>query len=93
MKKFSWLLIVVLAVALAACQSTPAPTEAPTQAQPAAATEAPAAAPEAPFAVMPGGFLEKALAGEYTGTTVTVDGAFEGNYPDGVKMDRSVAQF
>ena len=45
------------------------------------------------FAVMPDGFLEKALAGEYAGTTVTVDGAFEGNDPDGVKMDQSVALF
>jgi hypothetical protein len=45
------------------------------------------------FAVMPGGFMEKALTGEYAGTTVTVDGAFEGNDPDGVKMDQSVALF
>ena len=48
---------------------------------------------EVDFPVMPGGFLEKALAGEYAGTTVTVDGAFEGNDPDGVKMDQSVAEF
>jgi alpha-glucoside transport system substrate-binding protein len=40
--------------------------------------EAPAEemAPEMPFAVLPGGELEKALAGEYAGTTVTVDGPF-----------------
>jgi alpha-glucoside transport system substrate-binding protein len=49
--------------------------------------------PEVDFAMMPGGFLERALKGEFSGTTVTVDGAFEGNDPDGVKMDRSVAQF
>jgi alpha-glucoside transport system substrate-binding protein len=45
------------------------------------------------FAVMPGGALEEALKGTYSGTTVTVDGAFEGNDPDGVKMDQSVKQF
>ena len=49
--------------------------------------------PEAPFTVMPGGALEEALKGTYSGTTVTVDGAFEGNDPDGVKMDKSVAAF
>ncbi len=37
--------------------------------------------------------MEEALKGTYAGTTVTVDGAFEGNDPDGVKMDRSVAAF
>ena len=70
---------------------TEAPTEAPTEAATEAATQAPVG--EAPFPVIPGGELEKALTGAYTGTTVTVDGAFEGNDPDGVKMDESVAQF
>ncbi len=70
---------------------TEAPTEAPTEAATEAATQAPVG--EAPFPVIPGGELEKALAGAYTGTTVTVDGAFEGNDPDGVKMDQSMAQF
>ncbi len=78
-KKF-WLIIstlVILAMVLAACapQATPAPTQppaAPTE-PPAAATEPPAiSAPE--IAGPPGGFLEKALAGEYSGTTITVDG-------------------
>ncbi len=32
--------------------------------------------PEVDFPVIPGGFLEKALAGEYSGTEVTVDGPF-----------------
>jgi alpha-glucoside transport system substrate-binding protein len=39
---------------------------------------------EGPFAVMPGGALEEAMTGAFEGTTVTVDGAFEGNDPDGV---------
>jgi alpha-glucoside transport system substrate-binding protein len=42
---------------------------------------------------MPGGELEKAINGEYTGTTVTVDGAFEGNDADGVKFDESMKAF
>ena len=45
------------------------------------------------FAVMPGGALEEALTGAFEGTTVTVDGAFEGNDPDGVKMAESVKAF
>ena len=48
---------------------------------------------EVDWAVMPGGALEEALKGTYKGTTVTVDGAFEGNDPDGVKMDESVKAF
>ncbi len=31
---------------------------------------------EGAFPVIPGGFLEKAIAGEYSGTEVTVDGPF-----------------
>jgi ABC-type glycerol-3-phosphate transport system substrate-binding protein len=49
---------------------------------PAATPEAPAI--EAPFPYLPGGALEEALKGTYGGTTVTVDGAMEGNDPDGV---------
>lgn len=56
-------------------------------------TEEPAEMPEVDFAVMPGGALEEALKGTYEGTTVTVDGAFEGNDPDGVKFDRSMEAF
>lgn len=48
---------------------------------------------EVDFDYPPGGFLERALTGEFSGTTVTVDGAFEGNDPDGVKFDESVAAF
>jgi alpha-glucoside transport system substrate-binding protein len=89
-------LSLVAALVLAAC--APAPTAAPVEPVAPAPTQAPApteppAMPEAPFTVMPGGALEEALNGTYSGTTVTVDGAFEGNDPDGVKMARSVAAF
>ncbi|MCL4263270.1 MAG: ABC transporter substrate-binding protein [Anaerolineae bacterium] len=49
--------------------------------------------PEVSFAYPPGGFLERAINGEFTGTTVTVDGAFEGNDVDGVKFNESVQAF
>jgi alpha-glucoside transport system substrate-binding protein len=98
MQKMLWRIMgltILAALLLAAC--APAPTEAPPPEAPAptAAPAEPTAepAPEAPFTVMPGGALEEALKGTYTGTTVTVDGAFEGNDPDGVKMDKSVAAF
>lgn len=97
-KLFVMLAVLVLAtLLLAACgRSTPAPTAAPT----AAATEAPAAeattapvaeAPEVDFPVIPGGFLEKALAGEYKGTTVTMDGPFADE--DKVKFEQSMKPF
>src|SRR5512147_1013944 len=70
----------------------PAPTAAPAATEPPAATEAPAAV-EVDFPVMPGGALEEALKGTYKGTTVTVDGAMEGNDPDGVKFDKGVKAF
>jgi alpha-glucoside transport system substrate-binding protein len=86
-------ILVISSMALSAC-GAPAATEAPAPPEAPAPTEAPAEpAPEAPFTVMPGGALEEALKGTYSGTTVTVDGAFEGNDPDGVKMDQSVAAF
>jgi hypothetical protein len=67
--------LVILAMMLAACggQATPAPTEAPAVEEPEApaATEAPAEPPaempEGDFSYFPGGFLEQALAGEFTG--------------------------
>ncbi|MEW5956366.1 MAG: ABC transporter substrate-binding protein [Chloroflexota bacterium] len=46
---------------------------------------------EGPFAVMPGGSLEKALAGEYQGTTVTVDGPFTN--PDDLFFAESMKAF
>jgi alpha-glucoside transport system substrate-binding protein len=48
---------------------------------------------EVDFAVMPGGALEEALKGTYAGTTVTVDGAFEGNDVDGIKFQESMKAF
>src|SRR5512139_846642 len=69
----------------------PPATEAPTQAATEAAASAPAA--NAAFPVVPGGELEKALTGAYKGTTVTVDGAFDGLDPDGVKFAESVKAF
>ncbi|MBN1660652.1 MAG: carbohydrate ABC transporter substrate-binding protein, partial [Anaerolineae bacterium] len=75
-------LLLVASLVLAACGATeepvvePEPTEA--VAEPTAAEPSEPAEPgvEVGFAVMPGGYLEKALAGEYTGTTVVVDGPF-----------------
>jgi ABC-type glycerol-3-phosphate transport system substrate-binding protein len=48
---------------------------------------------EAPFDYPAGGFLEQAVGGAFAGTTVTVDGAFEGTDPDGVKFNESMAAF
>jgi alpha-glucoside transport system substrate-binding protein len=99
-KKALWQMMgimVILAMVLAACQpaATPAPaTEAPAP----VATEAPAEPqkpaepmPAGEFPVMPGGELEKALAGEYSGTTVTVDGPFTD--ADKVKFEQSYKPF
>ena len=69
-----------------------APTEAP--AAEAAPTEAPAeeAMPaEGAIPALPGGFLERALAGEFAGTTVTVDGPFTN--PDDIRFAESMAAF
>jgi len=106
MKKTIWqtlALFVVTAMILAACGApateAPVATEAPATEAPATeapATEAPATEapmPEVSFAYAPGGALEAAIKGEYSGTTVTVDGAFEGNDPDGVKFAESMKAF
>jgi alpha-glucoside transport system substrate-binding protein len=89
-----WKLIMIMAVAIfviSACQPAATATEE------AAATEAPAATevmeemPEVSFAVRSGGALEAALKGEYTGTTVTVDGPFAD--ADAVKFNESMKAF
>jgi alpha-glucoside transport system substrate-binding protein len=46
---------------------------------------------EVDFAMIPGGSLEKAVAGEYAGTTVTVDGPFTD--PDDVYFAQSMEAF
>ena len=58
-------------------QPTPSPTTRPT--------------PVAPFPVIPNGYLEKALARAYAGTTVVVDGHFMDI--DAVKFQRSMRPF
>jgi len=98
-------MLIVASMALAAC-GTPATEAPPAQAEPTSAPAEPTAAPEEPtaapeepsmpdvsFDVMPGGALEEALKGTYSGTTVTVDGAFEGNDADGVKFSESMKAF
>jgi len=99
-------LLVLASMLLAACGggATPA-TEEPMQEEPAAPapTEEPAMEepteepmmemPEVSFDYPAGGALEEALKGTYTGTTVTVDGAFEGNDADGVKFAESMKAF
>ncbi len=90
-KKMSWVvltLLIVLSFVLAACQ--PAATQAP---EPTQAAEQPteAAMPEVDFAVMPGGFLERAIQGEFDGTTVSVDGPFTD--PDDRLFNNSMVAF
>jgi alpha-glucoside transport system substrate-binding protein len=53
--------------------------------------QAPAAPPAGGIPAMAGGFLERALAGEFTGTTVTVDGPFTD--PDDIRFAESMAAF
>jgi len=93
-------LLLVASMILTACGWT-TPTVQPTtqgqpttEVQPTATTEAAKPTEPAPavsFAVMPGGYLEKALAGEYTGKTVTVDGPFTN--PDDVRFAESMKAF
>jgi len=73
--------LIVASVMLAACGGAATPTEAPAQAA------------QVSFDVMPGGALEAAINGDYSGKTVTVDGAFEGNDADGVKFADSMKAF
>ena len=95
------LLIFALSLTLAACggddEPAPEPEPAATEAPAPEPTEAPAAEEpaEEPMAAafpMPaGGFLEKAVNGDYAGTTVTVDGPFTDE--DEVKFNKSIEPF
>jgi alpha-glucoside transport system substrate-binding protein len=103
MKRWSFALLsimIILSMVLAACGGEEAPTATPEAAEPTSAPEAepteaaeamPEEQPEVGFPVMPGGYLEKAIAGEYAGTEVTVDGPFTD--PDDVRFFESVAAF
>jgi alpha-glucoside transport system substrate-binding protein len=97
--KRSWFsilaLLLVASLVLAACGPTPAPTQAPA---PTAVPETgevveepPAVMPDVGFAVIPGGYLERALAGEFSGTTVIVDGPFTD--ADEIKFRESYKDF
>ncbi|MCK4725891.1 MAG: extracellular solute-binding protein, partial [Anaerolineales bacterium] len=84
LNKVFWILLTALIVSsllLAACGGGATPTEeAPPppeeETAPEEPSEPPADIPEVSFPYPAGGYLEKALAGEYTGTTVSVDGPF-----------------
>ena len=95
MKKVFWqtfALLVVASMILSACGApAPAATEAPVAATeaPAVATEAPAVATEAPAAT--GTLLERAYAGEFSGTVVTATGPFVD--ADAQKFDATMASF
>jgi len=86
-------LTLVFAMVLGACTGGEEVTEVvePTAVPEATAAEPSGEMPEVGFPVIPGGYLEKALAGEYTGTTVVVDGPFAD--ADAVKFEQSVKAF
>jgi len=89
-------LMVISALLIAACAPSPPATEAPPAEEPMEEpTEAPAEEPEempmVDFAVAPGGFLERAIAGEFAGTEVIVDGPFAD--ADQVKFEKSMEPF
>ncbi len=101
-KKILWYILsalVLMSFVVTACGgATPTPTSAPPPTQPPAVTQPPAetqpptgGATTGEFTVMPGGFMEKALNGEYTGTTVTVDGPF--TEPDTTRFAESMKAF
>ncbi len=97
-KKIFWsvlALLMVFAMALTACGTSEQATEAPqpTDAPQATQPSEPAGGdmPEVGFAVRSGGFLERAVKGEFSGTTVVVDGPFADN--DEVKFNQSMDAF
>ena len=83
------LLVMVLVLASCGPAETEAPAVEPEVEEPEEEMEEPMA--EVNFPYPAGGFLEKAIAGEYAGTTVTVDGPFTD--ADEVKFKESYAAF
>ena len=100
MKKQMWFLLtllVAMVVSVAACtggqapaEATQAPAEA-TQAPAEAATQAPAAASSGEMMGPAGGFLERAMGGEFSGTSVSMMGPF--TEEDAVKFNNAIADF
>jgi len=93
-------LLVVASMILAACAPKatptpvpPTPTSVPPTAtpKPAEPTKPPEVKPEAPFPMIAGGYLERAVNGEYAGTEVVVDGPFTDI--DEVLFNESMAPF
>ena len=94
----SILLVFVLALAACGGGDTVEPTEAPAPAEEPAEEVAPVVEEEAAedmsdmaLAAPAGGFLERAMAGEFSGTSVTVDGPFTN--PDDVLFIESMKAF
>ncbi len=100
--KILWFVLstmLVFSLVLAACAPSATPTEEAMPEEPEVTEEAMPEEPSAPPEEMPevsfdypaGGFLERALAGEFAGTEVTVDGPFTD--PDDVYFAQSMEAF
>ncbi len=97
-KSFALLaLVLIVSMLLAACapeETTVVEPTTATEPEPTAVTEPEPTSvtqPTVPFPVLPGGYLEKAIAGEYAGTTVVVDGPFTD--ADEIKFKESYKAF
>ncbi len=91
--KSLWFILSVLVVAsmvLAACQPAATPTPAATE-PPATEPTSGGEMPAVDFDYPAGGYLERALSGEFKGTTVSVDGPFV--EPDTTLFNESMAAF
>ena len=85
-------LLVAVALVLGACTASEEPaTDGEDTTTEETTTEEEMTMPEVDFAYREGGALEAALKGEYSGTTVTVDGPFADN--DQVKFEESMKAF
>ena len=91
-KQNLWLILVTILVMLliAGCAGGATPTQAPAEEQPTEEAM-PAATEEAMPAATEGSYLERAYAGEFKGTVVTMTGPFTDE--DAVKFNNSVADF